>query len=195
MINIILVGPPCSGKGTHSTIIAKNYGFEHISTGEMFRNEIESQTPIGIIAKKLIDNGFYVPDSITLKMLYYRIKSSGNNKGFLFDGVPRTLPQAELIDRFISKKPEKIDIVFYLHAPEKELISRMQRRSSDGSRTDDNIEIFNKRIIEYEKHTHILTDYYSSKGILKSINTDDTIENVSKKILAIIENVVLEKNE
>ncbi len=179
--NIILIGPPCSGKGTHSNLIAKEFGLMHVSTGELFRREMEIETPMGILAKMLINNGNLVPDSITLKMLYKHIQQNKNVKGFLLDGVPRTLPQAELIKKYISKHNIRCDVVFYLHAPEDILFKRMQKRAKDG-RADDTEFSFFKRMLNYYDLTHVLTEYYMAKGKLIPISTDAPIKEVSEKI-------------
>ncbi len=179
--NIVMIGPPCSGKGTHSDLIANEFGLMHISTGELFRREMDIETPIGIIAKMLINNGNLVPDSITLKMLYKHIKNNKDVKGFLLDGVPRTLPQAELIEKYIAKYNIRCDVVFYLHAPDEVLFNRMQKRSKDG-REDDTEASFFKRMMNYYDLTHVLTEYYMAKGKLIPISTDAPITEVSNKI-------------
>lgn len=179
--NIIMIGPPCSGKGTHSSLIAKEFGLMHISTGELFRREMEIETPMGILAKMLINNGNLVPDSITMKMLYNHIEKYKDIKGFLLDGVPRTIPQAELIEKYITKHNIRCDVVFYLHSPEEVLFKRMQKRSKDG-RADDTEFSFFKRMMNYYDLTHVLTEYYMAKGKLIPISTDAPIKEVSEKI-------------
>jgi adenylate kinase len=184
--NIIMIGPPCSGKGTHSKRIAEKYGLTHISTGDLFRQEIAKETPLGILAKMLIDKGNLVPDSVTLKMLFHHINSLKNAKGFLLDGVPRTLPQAELFEKFIDKHNIKCDLVFYLHSPDEVLFQRMHKRSTEG-RADDNEHAFFKRMMNYFDLTHILTEYYLAKGKLIAISTNAPIEEVSNKIFDCID--------
>jgi len=184
--NIIMIGPPCSGKGTHSKRIAEKFGLTHISTGDLFRQEIAKETPLGILAKMLIDKGNLVPDSVTLKMLFHHINSLKNSKGFLLDGVPRTLPQAELFEKFIDKHNIKCDLVFYLHSPDEVLFQRMHKRSTEG-RADDNEHAFFKRMMNYFDQTHILTEYYLAKGKLIAISTNAPIEEVSNKIFDCID--------
>lgn len=106
-LNIIMIGPPCSGKGTHSKLIADKLDFQHISTGEIFREEISKKTALGVLAQSLIDHGNLIPDSVTMKVLYKKVKSFETDTNLLFDGVPRTLPQAETLDKFIKKKISK----------------------------------------------------------------------------------------
>lgn len=189
MLNIIMLGPPCSGKGTHSNLISGYYNLAHISTGDLFRAEIEKKSPIGLMAKQLIDFGNFIPDSITMKILYHRIKSAPSAFGYLFDGFPRTLAQAEIFTKYLEKHHQSIDIAFNLYAPEEELKARMFKRSIMDHRADDNDEVFNTRILNYYKHTHILTEYFLSQGKLASINTNNTIEEVSKEIFHIINEI------
>lgn len=189
-----MIGPPCSGKGTHSKLISEKYGLSHISTGELFRQEIAKETPLGVLAKMLIDKGNLVPDSITLKMLYQHINSIHSTKGHLLDGVPRTLPQAELFEKYIEKHNIKCDLVFYLHSPEEVLYERMFKRASEG-RADDNDHVFLKRMTNYFELTHVLTDYYLAKKKLISILTVAPINEVSSTIFAHIDKYLEEINK
>jgi len=183
MKNIIFIGPPCSGKGTHSQIISNLYKFEHISTGDILREEILNKTNIGKIAKQLIDKGMFVSDSIALKIVYKKITHSLNNLGFLFDGFPRTINQAEIIEKYLKKNNLKIDVVFYLNTSQDILKERMLKRAVDDNRADDNEEIFDKRISEYQKNTFPLYDFYKKQNLLHEINTTDKIELVSEIII------------
>lgn len=192
--NIIMIGPPCSGKGTHSKLISEKYGLSHISTGELFRQEIAKETPLGVLAKMLIDKGNLVPDSITLKMLYQYVNSIRSAQGHLLDGVPRTLPQAEIFEKFIKKHNIKCDLVFYLHSPEEVLFQRMFKRAAEG-RPDDNDQVFLKRMTNYFELTHVLTDYYLAKGKLISISTNAPINEVSATIFARIDQYLAEINK
>lgn len=192
--NIIMIGPPCSGKGTHSKLISEKYGLSHISTGELFRQEIAKENPLGVLAKMLIDKGNLVPDSITLKMLYQYVNSLRNDQGHLLDGVPRTLAQAEIFEKYIEKQNIKCDLVFYLHSPEKVLYERMFKRASEG-RVDDNDQVFLKRMTNYFELTHVLTDYYLAKGKLISISTNAPINEVSATIFTYIDKYLAEINK
>jgi len=194
MTNIIMIGPPCSGKGTHSKIISNHFGLAHISTGDLFRSEIVKETPIGMMAKTLIDFGNFIPDSITMKILYQHIQNNSSNAGYLLDGFPRTLPQAELFDKYLTKHHLNIDLVLYLHAPEEELLTRMEKRSSSEKRADDNAQIFINRIKNYYKNTHILTDYYLAQGKLASISTNRCIEEVSEQVRQVVNKIIQEKS-
>lgn len=166
----------------------------YISTGELFRREIAKETPLGVLAKSLIDKGNLVPDSVTLKMLYQHVNSVSNAKGHLLDGVPRTLPQAKLIEKYIEKYNIKCDLVFYLHSPDEILAQRMQKRATEG-RVDDNEHAFFVRMTNYFELTHVLTEYYLAKGKLISISTNAPINEVSAKIFSSIDKYLAEMNE
>ena len=187
MINIVMLGPPCSGKGTHSRLISDYFHLTHISTGELFRSEIEKESPIGVMAKQLIDRGNFIPDSITMKILYQHINKMPSPAGYLFDGFPRTLAQAEVFTKYLEKHNRSIDIAFYLYAPEEVLMARMYKRAIIDNRADDNDEVFNTRILNYYKHTHVLTEFFLAQGKLASINTNNAIEEVSKQIFGLID--------
>lgn len=188
-----MLGPPCSGKGTHSELISKKFGLIHVSTGNLFRDEIQRETPIGVIAKQLIDYGNFVPDSITMKIFYYYIKNNPSDTGYLLDGFPRTLPQAEFLTKYLAKHNLNIDMVLYLHAPQDELLARMVKRSVSQNRADDNSSTFVTRMENYYKNTHVLTDYYSAQEKLVSINTNNKISEVSDHIFKLIEVKISEK--
>lgn len=193
MLNIIMLGPPCSGKGTHSKLISNHYLLKHISTGDLFRGEIEKGSPIGTLAKQLINHGNFIPDSITMKILYQHIKKEPSVAGYLLDGFPRTLTQAKTFSKYLEKHQQQIDIVFYLHAPEEELLIRMGKRSAIDNRADDNTDVFNTRMLNYYKNTHILTDYYLTQGKLAPICTNNTIEEASSQIFQVIDEIIRQK--
>lgn len=190
-LNIIMIGPPCSGKGTHSKLIADKLDFQHISTGEIFREEISKKTALGVLAQSLIDHGNLIPDSVTMKVLYKKVKSFKTDTNLLFDGVPRTLPQAETLDKFIKKHNLKIDLVIFLFSPEDVLVHRMIKRSQKENRADDTLSSFQKRIKVYYEQTHILKEYYQKQGILSEVSTDAPIEDVAKVISKIIKDKLL----
>lgn len=181
-----MLGPPCSGKGTHAHLISECFHLAHISTGDLFRAEIRKASPIGIMAQRLIDHGNFIPDSITMKILYQHINSNPSPAGYLFDGFPRTLAQADVFTKYLEKHNQSIDLVLYLNAPEEELMARMYKRAIVDNRADDNNEVFKTRLKNYYKLTHILTDYYLAQGKLAPINTNNPIEEVSKQIFRII---------
>lgn len=186
MLNIIMLGPPCSGKGTHAHLISENFHLAHISTGDLFRAEIKKSSPIGIMAQRLIDHGNFIPDSITMKILYQHIFNNPSPEGYLFDGFPRTLAQAEVFTKYLEKHNQSIDLVLYLNAPEEELMARMYKRAIVDNRADDNNEVFVTRLKNYYSLTHILTEYYLAQGKLAPINTNKPIKEVSDQIFRII---------
>jgi adenylate kinase len=186
MLNIIMLGPPCSGKGTHAHLISESFHLAHISTGDLFRAEIKKASPIGIMAQRLIDHGNFIPDSITMKILYQHIYNNPSPEGYLFDGFPRTLAQAEVFTKYLEKHNQSIDLVLYLNAPEEELMARMYKRAIVDNRADDNNEVFVTRLKNYYSLTHILTEYYLAQGKLAPINTNKPIKEVSGEIFRII---------
>ncbi len=183
MLNIIVLGPPCSGKGTQSEKIASLYNLTHLSTGDHFRNEIKMRTPVGLLAQTYIDKGELVPDSIVLKEIYKKAIKKIAKNGIVFDGFPRTEHQAEMLQRSLHRKNLSISHVIYIDVDEDELIKRMLNRCQNNSgRSDDNAEILQNRIAIYKKQTLPLLEYYSKKQILTKISGMATVEEVFSSI-------------
>lgn len=161
MFNIILFGPPGSGKGTQSEKIVEKYGLRHLSTGDLLRSEIAAATPLGKEAKNFMDKGHLVPDEVVIGMISSVIESFPNAKGFLFDGFPRTAAQAEALDRLLELKNSSINIMLALEVDEEELVSRLLKRGETSGRSDDNNEkVIRERIVEYRSKTEAVADYY-----------------------------------
>lgn len=177
MVNIILFGPPGSGKGTQSTNIINKYGLLHLSTGDLLREEISNATELGINAKKFMDNGQLVPDEVVIGMIDSKIGNNPGAKGFIFDGFPRTTAQAEALDQLLDSRGTKIAALISLVVPEDELKRRLLERGQVSGRTDDNEEVINKRIVEYKNKTAAVADYYDQKGSLKALKGDGSIES------------------
>ena len=186
MLNIVIFGPPGSGKGTQSQQIVKKYGLMHLSTGDMLRSEIEQGTKIGCKVKEFMDDGQLVPDEIVMKILYYKAVEHADSQGFVFDGFPRTIVQAETLDKMLEKRKAPIDAVISVEVKEEELFKRMMGRAEDSGRSDDNEETIKKRIDVYKSQTMPLLDYYRNQGKLVSINgmesVDVVFENISRAI-------------
>ena len=153
MFNLILFGPPGSGKGTQSANIVRNYGLNHISTGDLLRDEVERQTPLGVEARKYMDQGLLVPDEVVIGMISSRIDESPEARGFIFDGFPRTRAQAEALDKLLEFKNTQIHLMLSLEVPEDELMRRLIGRGATSGRSDDNEETIKKRINEYHLKT------------------------------------------
>ena len=163
MINIILFGPPGSGKGTQAEKLVKKYNLLHISTGDLFRYNLKNNTKLGIEAKKFIDKGELVPDRVTVKMLKERVEENPKVKGFIFDGFPRTLPQAKSLNRLMSKRGG-ISKLLMLDVPDEELIKRLLNRGKTSGRADDKDKsIIKNRLQVYQDTTRPVFDYYMKK--------------------------------
>ena len=187
MFYLIIFGPPGSGKGTHSKKIVEKYDFVHISTGDIFRSEMAKDTDLGKLAKKYIDKGKLVPDNVVLKMLFSNIAMYENPKGFVLDGFPRTIEQAEKLDETILNKTLNTTLVISLDVADDELIARLLKRGEDSHRSDDNEEIIRQRLEVYKQQTKPLLDHYKQKKVLKSINGIGKIDDIFADICKIID--------
>lgn len=168
MLNIILFGPPGSGKGTQSEKLTATYGLKHLSTGDLLRSEISRQTPLGMEAKNFMDKGRLVPDEVVIGMISSAMDSNPDAKGFLFDGFPRTAAQAEALDKLLDLKGHPILIMLALDVSEEELIKRLLKRGETSGRSDDNNEdIIRARITEYHDKTTPVAEHY--KKLKKSV--------------------------
>ncbi len=188
MFNIVVIGPPCSGKGTQSKRIAKEYQLSHISSGILFRKEINKKTPLGFTLKKYIDKGLLVPDEIVLKKMYKAALSLRKSRGVVFDGFPRTLYQAQTMDKSLKKKAIQIAIAVFIDVGEQELVKRLLRRSEDSERSDDSLEVIKKRIEVYKAETLPLIKYYSDKKKLITVSGMAHVETVCARIINAINN-------
>lgn len=161
MFNLILFGPPGSGKGTQSEKLIARYGFKHLSTGDILRSEIKNGTALGLEAKSLMDQGQLVPDAVVIGMIRTALDENPGVNGFLFDGFPRTNAQAEALDKLLAEKNTAIQVVLALQVSKTELIKRLLNRGLTSGRTDDvNESVIGSRIEEYERKTAAVADYY-----------------------------------
>ncbi|MBQ7550822.1 MAG: adenylate kinase [Bacteroidales bacterium] len=186
--NIVMLGAPGSGKGTQAQLMAQEFGLQHISTGELFRKQIASKSALGLEAQSYIDKGNLCPDSLTINMLYDYLTHFESAKGFILDGVPRTIQQAEMLDGVGMSESLNVDLVINLNVPEDEIIRRMLERAKLQGRSDDTPEIIEKRIHNYFTLTRPLEDYYQKKSILSQVNGRGTIEEIFEEIKKLIEN-------
>ena len=186
MFNLVLFGPPGSGKGTQSANILASYRLIHISTGDLLREEVSARTSLGIEAKKYMDQGFLVPDEVVIGMISSKIDERPDARGFVFDGFPRTKAQAEALDKLLEFKHTQIHLVLSLEVPETELITRLVKRGETSGRSDDNEEIITSRIKEYYAKTEPVAGHYEVQGKLERIKGDnsipDTFKHISKEI-------------
>lgn len=212
-MNIVLLGPPGAGKGTQAKQIEEKYSIPHISTGDIFRKNIKEKTPLGVTAKEYIDKGYLVPDDITIAIVEDRLKQDDCFKGFLLDGFPRTIEQADALDKVLKMQDKKVEFVINIQVPEEELIKRLTGRrvctacgasyhmifnppKEDGicdlcegkliQRPDDSIETVTNRLGVYRKQTEPLINYYKNKQILYNINGEQDIQKVFSDICSIL---------
>ncbi|NLA25532.1 MAG: adenylate kinase [Bacteroidales bacterium] len=185
MKNLIIAGPPGSGKGTQAEKIAKQYNLLHISTGEVLRKAIKQKTPLGIIAQQRIDHGNFVPDEIALSIIKeYTEKFSNKVNGFIFDGFPRTLNQAVIFDSMLKEHKQELHAFILLYVDEKITIERMLKRAEKSNRADDaNIDIIKHRIEVYHQLTEPIIEYYTQKGLLIEINGEKDVNTVFEGVL------------
>ena len=188
MFNLVIFGAPGSGKGTQSEKLIERYGLHHISTGEVLRDHIARKTPIGQIAKTYINQGQLIPDSLMIKILEEIIDNEPKAKeGVILDGFPRTIPQAEALDRFLEKRGQKIHHVIGLEVPEDELVERMIKRGQQTGRADDNLETIQNRLKVYHESTTPLRDFYISKGKYRPIQGSGSIDEIFAGIASAID--------
>ncbi len=190
MLNIILFGPPGSGKGTQAANLIEKYGLLHISTGDILRQEIKEGTPLGVEAKSLIDKGLLVPDDVMVGMISAKLDSTSGIKGVIFDGFPRTIAQAEALDRLLEQKKTPITLMLALHVNDEELATRLAKRGATSGRTDDqDSAIIRRRIEVYKNETSPVAQYYAAQGKLVNIHGEGTIEETFALLTAEIESV------
>jgi adenylate kinase len=180
MFNLILFGPPGSGKGTQSDRLVEKYGLIHLSTGNLLREEIANKTPLGKEAKKFIDHGQLVPDEVVIAMVDSFFDKHKDANGFLFDGFPRTVAQAQALDKLMSLKKTDIAIVLALEVAEAELINRLLNRGKTSGRSDDSDEtVIKKRFSVYTNETSPVADYYKKAKKFKVIQGEGSVDEIN----------------
>ncbi len=183
MFNLILFGPPGSGKGTQSEKLIGKYGLKHLSTGDLLRSEIAQQTPLGMEAKKIMDKGQLVPDEVVIGMISSSLDANPDAKGFLFDGFPRTAAQAEALDKLLQLKNTSIAVMIALEVTEEELVKRLLKRGQTSDRSDDtNENVIRERIAVYHSKTAAVADYYKAFNKVVFLKGEGTIEEILERI-------------
>lgn len=189
MKNIVIFGAPGSGKGTQSDKIVAKYGFKHISTGDVLRGEIKNGTELGKTAKSYIDNGQLIPDSLMIDILASVYDSFGAVEGVIFDGFPRTIPQAEALKAMLAERGTEVSVMLDLEVPEEELMDRLIKRGQISGRADDNEETIKKRLNVYHTQTAPLIDWYEKEGIHHHIEGLGTVDEIFARVCNVIDNL------
>jgi adenylate kinase len=187
MLNIIIFGPPGSGKGTQSKKIIAKFGLVHISTGDILRAEIKAESTLGKEAAKLINRGELVPDDTIIGMLENKLNELADAKGFIFDGFPRTVAQAESLKKMLQKRREAISVMLNLEVTQEEIINRLLKRGETSGRSDDNLETIEKRIKIYKEKTSLVINFYKTEGTYKGIKGIGSVDDIFSRISNTIE--------
>jgi adenylate kinase len=188
MFNLILFGPPGSGKGTQSEKLIAKYNLKHLSTGDLLRSEIAGKTFLGMEAKKFMDKGNLVPDEVVIGMINDALDNNPGVEGFLFDGFPRTAIQAEALDKLLAEKDTCIDVMIALDVSEHELIHRLLKRGETSGRADDdNEQVIRARIVEYHKKTAAVADHYKKADKVVLIKGEGSVEEIFGRLSAEID--------
>ena len=188
-MNVILLGPPGAGKGTQAKRLEEDYGIAQLSTGEMLRAAVASGSALGREAKAIMDAGQLMPDALMVDMISQRVEEPDCAKGFILDGFPRTVPQAEALDQMLAEKGSKLDAVNEIRVDDEALVERIETRiaESDVTRSDDNVETLRERLKVYHGQTAPILPYYENKGMLETVDGMASIDEVTKQIKAILD--------
>lgn len=189
MVNIILFGPPGSGKGTQGKAIADRYNLQIVSTGEILRNEIASESELGKTASQFIEKGNLVPDDVIIAMMEKLIKENLNKPGLLFDGFPRTLPQARALDNKLIENKQAVTALLELSVPDEELITRLLKRKEIEGRSDDNIDTINNRLKVYHTKTEPIVEYYHHQNKHIKVEGVGKIEEIALRLQKALDNL------
>lgn len=184
-MNIILFGPPGAGKGTQAKLLQDKFSIPHLSTGDIFRTAIKNETPLGVKVKAILDSGQLVPDETVVDLVADELKDPKYNDGFILDGFPRTVPQAEAFDEIAMNQNKAVDAFVVLTVPEKELISRILSRGE--GRSDDTQEKVKTRLSVYHEETEPVQNHYTAKGVVKEIDGIGTIDEIFDRISSAVQ--------
>lgn len=187
MFNIVIFGAPGSGKGTQSELMVKKYHFQHLSTGDLLREEIAAGSKLGKIAKEHIDSGELVPDHLIIEMIEKKIDEHIDGRGFIFDGFPRTVAQAKALDEMLEKRDTMVHMMLDMNVEFEELINRLLERGKTSGRADDNLETIQKRLKVYEDVTKPVMDYYKQTDRYFFIDNNGSVEDCHHQVVNAIE--------
>ncbi|MDR0574238.1 MAG: adenylate kinase [Tannerella sp.] len=189
MLNIVIFGAPGSGKGTQSDLIKRNFNLAHISTGDVLRQEIKNETELGKMAKEYIEKGQLLPDELICDMLDEVLDTFKDTKGIIFDGFPRTIPQAETLEKILKKRGMDVSVLLDLQVEDEELTKRLLERGKRSGRSDDNDDTIQSRLKVYHSQTAPLAEYYKGKGKHVAIKGAGSIEEIFDRIKEAIKNI------
>jgi len=187
MLNVVIFGAPGSGKGTQSAFISEKYGLEHLSTGDLLRSELETKSDLGALIDSYITKGNLVPDQLIISMLAKVLDTKKSEKGYIFDGFPRTTAQAEALKIMLAERNMNVSIVLDLAVEEEELINRLLNRGKTSGRSDDNFETIQKRIQVYNSKTIPVKDFYVNEGLASDIQGLGTMDEIFGRITKAID--------
>lgn len=188
-MRLILFGPPGAGKGTQANKISENYVATHISTGDMLRAAVKNGTELGTLAKSFMDKGELVPDDVIIGIIKDRIKEEDAQKGFMLDGFPRTIAQAEALNEMLSAENVSIDVVVSIEVEDKEIIGRILERAKIEGRKDDTEDVVKNRLSVYRNQTEPLKAYYQNSGVLAEVDGMGTVDDVFDRIKSVLNKV------
>jgi adenylate kinase len=186
MFNLILFGPPGAGKGTQAIKIAEKFGWKHVSTGDILRAEVSQGTPLGIKVKAVMDAGHLVSDDLLIEIMESVFINNPAVKGFVLDGFPRTLKQAQELDQMLARHGRSVSLVLALGVNEEELVKRLLKRAQEQGRKDDTEEVIKNRLVQYHQHTKPLIDYYREKDLYKVVHGEGSIEDIFGQLCSVI---------
>jgi adenylate kinase len=187
MLNIVLFGPPGSGKGTQASKIIERYKLVHISTGDLLRREVAEQTLLGKRAKEIMEKGELVSDEIVIGMIRNKLKENLEGPGFIFDGFPRTVEQARELRKTLTDMDERVSVMISLDVPREQLVTRLIKRGEETGRSDDNLETINNRIDVYNRQTIPVTYYYDKMRKHTPVDGTGTVDQIFERIVEVIE--------
>ena len=188
-MNILLLGPQGSGKGTQAKRIAQEFDLAHIATGDMLRHAIATGTPLGLVVKPIVERGALVPDVLMINLFRERLDEDDTREGFILDGFPRTMAQAEALDTMLGEIGRELDVVFELQLDDEVAVERLAKRAVEEGRTDDTPEAIARRLAEYHDKTEPLVGYYRSRGNLVGVHGDRPIDAVFGEIQEALQTV------
>jgi adenylate kinase len=190
MLNIVLFGPPGAGKGTQSQYLIDKYKFIHLSTGDLLRSEISNKTELGLSAQEYMNKGELVPDQVVIGMINNKVKENTQAPGFIFDGFPRTVAQAEALDAILAESNITISGMIALEVEEEELVKRLLLRGATSGRPDDQSEeLIRRRVVEYNQKTRPVADYYNGQGKFTAINGIGEIDQIFHSICQVVDSL------